>query len=134
MRLPKDSVDVVIRDIASVTMETMLQGAGRVFRLWAERVLGDAVVLAVYTWPGADHYCSLWTTDPIAAVTAGRLQTQNTNGLLIIASRIDAEAVNKILWAFPDSGALLEQCRVTCITIYDGGLLIHKCQQAFQIM
>lgn len=86
MRLPQDSVDVVIRDIAAVAMETMLQGAGGVFRLWAERVLGDAVVLAVYAWPGANHYCSLWTTDPIAAVTAGRLQTQNRYGLLMAAS------------------------------------------------
>lgn len=58
-------------------METLLQRAGRVFRLWAVGVLGDAVVLAVYAWPGGGHYCSLWTTDPVAAVTAGRLQIEN---------------------------------------------------------
>lgn len=73
VRLPQDSVDVVVRDTSPVTMETVLQGAGRVFRLWAEGVLGDAVVLAVYAWPGRGHYCSLWTTDPITAVAAGRL-------------------------------------------------------------
>lgn len=111
VRLPQDSVDVVIRAIAAVTMETMLQGAGRVFRLWAEGVLGDAVVLAVYARPGADHYWSLWTTDPIAAVTAGRLQTRNRDGLLIAASWMDAEAVNKIFQGFPDRGALHEQTK-----------------------
>lgn len=57
-------------------METMLQGAGRVIRLWAEGLLADAVVLAVYARPGGGHYCSLWTTDPITAVTAGRLRVQ----------------------------------------------------------
>lgn len=62
-------------------METMLQGAGRVFRLWADRVLGDAAVLAVYARPGGGHYRSLWTADPIAAVTAGRLQIQNRDGV-----------------------------------------------------
>lgn len=74
MRLPQDSVDVVVGDTAAaVAMETVLQGAGRVFGLWARGVQADAVVLAVYAWPGGDHYCSLWTTDPITAVTAGRL-------------------------------------------------------------
>lgn len=76
VRLPQHSVDVVIGDTAAVAMETMLQGASRVFRLRAEGVLGDAVVLAMYARPGAGHYCSLWTTDPITAVAAGRLQTQ----------------------------------------------------------
>lgn len=78
---PQDSVDVVIGDTAAVAMETMLQRASRLFGLWAEGVLGDAVVLAVYAWPGADHYCSLWTTDPITAVAAGRLQIQKRDGL-----------------------------------------------------
>lgn len=73
VRLPQDSVDVVIGDIAVVAMETMLQGASRFFRLWAEGVLADAVVLAVYAGPGEGHYCSLGTTDPITAVAAGRL-------------------------------------------------------------
>lgn len=77
MRLPQDSVDVVIGDAAAaVAMETMLQGASRVFRLWAERVLCGVVVLAVYARPGADHYCSLRTTDPVTAVIAGRLQIE----------------------------------------------------------
>lgn len=73
VRLPQDSVDVVVRDTSSVTMETMLQGASRVFRLWADGVLGDAAILTVYARPGGGHYCSLWTADPITAVTAGRL-------------------------------------------------------------
>lgn len=73
VRLPQDSVDVVIGDTAVVTMETMLQGACRFFGLWAEGVLGVAVVLAVYARPGEGHYCSLRTTDPITAVTARRL-------------------------------------------------------------
>lgn len=77
VRLPQDSVDVVIGDTAAIAMETMLQRAGRVFRLWAERVLRDAVVLAVCAWTCAGHYCSVWTADPIAAVIAGRLQIQN---------------------------------------------------------
>ncbi len=94
MRLPQDSVDVVIGDTAAVSMETMLQGASRVFRLWAEGVLGDAVVLAVYAWPGGDHYCSLWTTDPVTAVAAGGLQIQNRDGALN-CSFMEAEALNK---------------------------------------
>jgi len=73
VRLPQHSVDVVVRDTAAITMETMLQGATRVFRLWAEGALGDAVLLAVYAWPGGGHYRSLWTTDAITAVAAGRL-------------------------------------------------------------
>ena len=77
MRLPQDSVDVVVGDTAAVAMETILQGASRVFRLWAGGVLGDAVVVAVYARPGTDHYCSLWTTDPITAVAAGRLRIQD---------------------------------------------------------
>lgn len=78
MRLPQDSVDAVVRHTAAaaVAVETVLHGAGRVFRLWAEGVLSDAVVLAVYAWPGGDHYCSLWTTDPVTAVTTGRLRVQ----------------------------------------------------------
>lgn len=76
VRLPQDSVDVVIGDTAAVTMETMLQGASRVFRLWTDGALGDAVVLAVYARPGGGHYCSLRTADSIAAVTAGRLRVQ----------------------------------------------------------
>lgn len=74
MRLPQDSVDVVIGDTAVVSMETMLQGASRVFGFWAVGVLVDAVVLAMYARPGGGHYCSLWTTDPVTAVAAGRLQ------------------------------------------------------------
>lgn len=62
-------------------METVLQGAGRDFGLWADGVLGPAAVLAVYAWSGGGHYCSLWTADPIAAVTAGRLQAQNRVGV-----------------------------------------------------
>lgn len=37
--LPQHSVDVVVGDTAAVAMETMLQRAGRVFRLWAGRAL-----------------------------------------------------------------------------------------------
>lgn len=70
VRLPQDSVDVVIGDTAAIAMETMLRGASRVFRLWAGGVLSGAVVLAVYARPGGGHYCSLWTTDPITAVAA----------------------------------------------------------------
>lgn len=73
VRLPQDSVDVVVRGTAAVAMETMLQGATRVFRLWAEGVLGDAVVLAVYARPGGGHYCCLRTADPVTAIAAGRL-------------------------------------------------------------
>lgn len=80
VRLPQDSVDVVIGDTAAISMETVLQGAGRVFRLWAEGVLGDAVVLTVYARPGAGHYCSLWAADPVTAVAAGRLQTEPEMG------------------------------------------------------
>lgn len=95
VRLPQDSVDVVIWDTSSVTMETVLQGAGRDFGLWADGVLGPAAVLAVYAWSGGGHYCSLWTADPIAAVTAGRLQTQNRVGVWTAASQMDAQPVNK---------------------------------------
>lgn len=82
VRLPQDSVDVVVGDTAAaaVAMETVLQGAGRVFRLWARGVQADAVVLAVYARPGGDHYPSLWTTDPVTAVAAGRLQIQSREG------------------------------------------------------
>lgn len=76
MRLPQDSVNVVVGDTAAVAMETMLRRAGGVFRIWAEGVQGDAVVLAVHTWTGVGHYSTLWTTDPVAAVTTGRLQRQ----------------------------------------------------------
>lgn len=75
--LPQDSVDVVVRDTAAITMETMLQRAGRVFRLRAKRVLWDAVGLAMWAWARAGHYCSLRNADPITAIIAGRLQTHN---------------------------------------------------------
>lgn len=83
MRLPQDSVDVVIRDTAAVAMETMLQGASRVFGLRAEGGLADAVVLTVYARPGGDHNGSLWTASPVTAVTAGRLQHTVDDGFEI---------------------------------------------------
>lgn len=55
-------------------MVTVLQGASRVFGFWAGGALGNVVVLAMYAGSGGNHYCSLWTADPIAAVAAGRLQ------------------------------------------------------------
>lgn len=64
---------MVVGDTAAVAMETALQGATGVFGLWAGGALGDAVVLAVYAWPGGSHQRSLWTADPVAAVAAGRL-------------------------------------------------------------
>ena len=78
VRLPQDSVDVVVGDTAAVAMETVLQGATTVFRLRAGGALGDAAALAVYARPGADHHRSLRTADPITAVAAGRLQKQNS--------------------------------------------------------
>lgn len=75
MRFPQDSVDTVIGEVAAVTMETILQRAGRVFKLTRQRVAGDAAVLAMYAGSGADHYGARRTADPITAVTAGRLQT-----------------------------------------------------------
>lgn len=57
-------------------METILCRAGTVFRLTSERITGDAAVLAVYAGSGADHDGAFWTADPIAAVAAGRLQTE----------------------------------------------------------
>lgn len=75
VRFPQDSVDTVIGEIPAVTMETILWRAGTVFRLASERITGDAAVLGMYAGSGADHCGALWTTDPIAAVTAGRLQT-----------------------------------------------------------
>lgn len=77
MRLPQDSVDGVVGKSIAVTMETLLQGAGRVVRIWAEGGLGDAVVLAVYAWSAGDHQWPPWTADAITAVTAGRLSTQS---------------------------------------------------------
>lgn len=74
VRLPQDFINVVIGDTAAVAMETMLCGAGRVFRIWAEGVQGNAVVLAVHTWTAVGSYHPLWTTDPITTVTAGRLR------------------------------------------------------------
>lgn len=76
MRLPQDSVDVVVGDTAVVAMETVLRGASRVFRLRAEGGRGAAVVLAVYARPGGGHHHSLRAADPVAAVAAGRLETQ----------------------------------------------------------
>lgn len=71
VRLPQDSVDAVVGDTAAVAMETLLQGTTGVFWLRAEGALGDA---AVVNWrPGGGHYACLWTADPIAAVTTGRL-------------------------------------------------------------
>lgn len=115
--LPQDSVDVVIGDTAAVAMETRVRGASRVFRLRAEGGLGDAVILAMYAWPGAGHYCSLWTTDPITAVTAGRLQTQRRRGLWNVVSWTDVEALNKTFWAFLGKGALHMKCRVMCMCV-----------------
>ena len=106
VRLPQDSIDVVIGETAAVAMETVLQGNSGVFRLWAGGGLGDAVVLAVYAWPGGNHYCCLWTTDPVTAVAAGRLQIQNTDRLWSVVSWMDAGALNKTFWAVSDSGAL----------------------------
>jgi len=76
VRLSQDSVDEVITVTSPVAMETVPEGAGRVFRLWA-----GAVALAMYARPGAGLYCSFWTTGPITAVAAGRLQMQNRGRL-----------------------------------------------------
>lgn len=101
----QDSVDVVIGETA-VTMETILWGARSDFRLRCEETLGDAIVLAMCAWPGAGHNCSFWAADPITAVTAGRLQTQNRYLLWNVASGIDAEDLNKTFYAVPQTGAL----------------------------
>lgn len=93
--LPQDSVDVVVGDTAPVTMETMLRSTHRVFRLRAQGMLGDAVALAMYAGPGTDNYCSFWTTDPVTAVAAGRLQTQRRCWLSNVVSGMNAEALNK---------------------------------------
>lgn len=93
MRLPQDSVDVVVGDTSPIAMETMLQGAGRILRLGAEGVLVDAVVLTMYAWPHASH--SLWGADPITAVAAGRLQIQNRYKVLITNLPMGEESVNK---------------------------------------
>lgn len=50
--LPQHSVDVVVGDTAAVAMETMLQRAGRVFRLWARRALWEAVALVMWARTG----------------------------------------------------------------------------------
>lgn len=79
MCLPQHSVDVVIRDAAAaaaVAMVTALRAASRVFRLGAEGGRADAAVLAVNARPGRGHHGSLWTAGAVAAVVAGRLETQ----------------------------------------------------------
>lgn len=47
VRLPQDSVDVVVGDTAAIAMETLQWGAGRIFRLGTEGVVGNVCVLAV---------------------------------------------------------------------------------------
>lgn len=54
--LPQHSVDIVVGDTAAaVAMETMLQRAGRVFRLWAGRALCEAVALGMRAWAGPEQ-------------------------------------------------------------------------------
>lgn len=82
MCLPQHSVDVVIRDAAAaVAMVTALGAASRVFGLGAEGGRADAAVLGVNAWPGRGLHASLWTAGAIAAVVAGRLETQWTPAL-----------------------------------------------------
>lgn len=71
--LPQHSVDVVVGDTAAVAMETMLQRAGRVFRLWAGRALREAVALGVRARAGPDQQRSFGIADAITAIVAGGL-------------------------------------------------------------
>lgn len=71
--LSQHSVDVVVGDTAAVAMETMLQRAGRVFRLWAGRALREAVALGVRARAGPNQQRSFGIADSVTAVVAGRL-------------------------------------------------------------
>lgn len=80
VRLPQHSVDVVIRAAAAAAV-TMVTALSRVLRLGAEGGRADAAALAVNAWPGRGHHGSFWTASAVAAVVAGRLQTQWTAAL-----------------------------------------------------
>lgn len=104
MRLPQDSVDVVVGGALPVAMETALPGAARVFTLRSA-----AVLLVARARPGAGLSCPFWTAGSVAAVAAGGLQRHTERR----ESRRRCGALNKIFSALAESGAVPGRSRTT---------------------
>lgn len=129
-------------------METMLQRAGRVFRLWAGRALWEAVVLGMWARAGPEQWCCFWIADDITAITAWRLWVQIWNQqawattsplglrtqllfLLTVTAAVSFPVISQHVCPYWELQRACVQRRLRCSHSPSAFALVHDIQRSF---